>query len=74
MLDCSRIGQTAWVFVGNAWYETTVVDCVAEHHREWFTENGRAVDLPWELWDASDLPLMPVPALVAWDEPMEGVR
>ena len=74
VLDCDRIGQTAWVFVGAEWYETLVVDCVAAHDRDWFTDKGRAVDLPWELWRQANLPLMPVPALVAWSEPMEGVR
>ena len=74
VLDCGRIGQTAWVFVGGAWYETTVVDCVAAHHRDWFTGQGRAVDLPWRLWEEADLPLMPVPALVAWSEPLKGAN
>ena len=74
VLDCERIGETAWVFVGGAWYRTTVVDCVAAHHRDWFIKEGRAVDLPWKLWQEADLPLMPVPALVTWDRPLEGVR
>ena len=74
VLDCDRIGQPAWVFVGGSWYQTTVVDCVAQHHRELWADWGRAVDLPWKLWQEADLPLMPIPALVSWDRPLEGVR
>jgi len=69
VLDCDRIGSTAWVQVGGAWYETTVVDCTAAQHRELWGEWGRVVDLPWALWELADLPLMPVPAVVRWTEP-----
>jgi len=60
VLDCDRLGDTAWVFVAGNWYETTVVDCTAQHHRDLWAEWGRAVDLPWELWEAEDWQLMPV--------------
>ena len=72
VLDCDRLGDTAWVFVQGEWYETTVVDCTAAHHRELWAEWGRAVDLPWDLWEAEGWPLMPIPALVVWTAPMEG--
>ena len=74
VLDCGHLGDTAWIHVGGQWYETLVVDCVAAHDRDWFTDKGRAVDLPWELWRQANLPLMPVPAVVTWTEPIGGVR
>jgi len=74
VLDCGRLGDTAWVFVADQWFQTTVVDCTAQHHRSLWHEWGRAIDLPWELWEAEGWPLMPIDALVVWTPPMEGVR
>jgi len=65
VLDCSRIGQEAWVWVDGSWFGPfRVVDCAASHHRAFWDEHDRAVDLPWSLWDEWGLPLAPYPVKV----------
>ena len=71
VLDCSLLGQQAWVFVGGEWFELTIVDCTAAQHREFWDKRNRAIDLPWSLWDDLDLPLAPVPVVVTFEPPPE---
>ena len=68
--DCSRLGDEAWVRVGAAWTGPYVVtDCVAAHHREFWRERDRVVDLPWSLWEAWGLPLAPYPIELRFSPP-----
>jgi len=70
VLDCSRIGDSAWVRVGAAWTGPYVVtDCAAAHHRAFWQERNRVVDLPWSLWRTWGLPLRPFPVALSFSEP-----
>ena len=70
VLDCSMLGRSAWVRVGAAWTGPyTVTDCTARHHRAFWRDRGRVVDVAWSLWRAWGLWLAPFPVKLSFREP-----
>ncbi len=75
VLDCSRLGDRAWVRVDGAWTGPyLVVDCAAAHHRQFWRDKRRVVDLPRSAWDALGLPLRPYPVALSYSPPVRVRR
>ena len=67
--DCDAIGERAYIFIDDVWFDARVVDCTARHDRAFWRRRNRIVDIPYSKWVELGLPLRPYPAFIAWAPP-----